>query len=406
MRFRALPGFRDFYPEEMATRRWIERAWHEASRSAGFQEIDGPVLESLELLTEKSGQEITGQLYAFTDKGGREVALRPEMTPSLARMVGARAAALPKPIKWYCVPQFFRYERPQRGRGREFIQWNVDVIGSDEPAADAEAIAVALQALERLGLGPRDLLVCLNDRRLLRRLLASLDIGADSEAPVLAEIDKLERDGAAAGRLADLLGAERAAVVRGWCESFPRDDAAELEPVLAACDDFGIAEYVEPDLTIVRGLDYYTGPVWEIFDRRGKLRAIAGGGRYDELIEFLGGPRLEALGFGMGDMVLAEVLRDRGLIPDAPPRADAFVVPVGDEMLAASRQVLTRLRARGVSADGLYAAIRIGKALKAADAAGARRAVLVGPDEWAEGAVRVKDLASGDEQLVALDDLE
>jgi histidyl-tRNA synthetase len=405
MRFRALPGFRDFYPEEMATRRWIERAWHEASRSAGFQEIDGPVLESLELLTEKSGQEITGQLYAFTDKGGREVALRPEMTPSLARMVGARAAALPKPIKWYCVPQFFRYERPQRGRGREFIQWNVDVIGSDEPAADAEAIAVALQALERLGLGPRDLLVCLNDRRLLRRLLASLDIGADSEAPVLAEIDKLERDGAAAGRLADLLGAERAAVVRGWCESFPRDDAAELEPVLAACDDFGIAEYVEPDLTIVRGLDYYTGPVWEIFDRGRKLRAIAGGGRYDQLIASLGGPALSALGFGMGDMVLGELLTERGLVPETPPRAEAFVVPIGAEMQGPARRVLAALRRANVAADGLYTAVRVGRALKAAQAAGARRAILVGPDEWAEGRVKVKDLDSGEERVVPFDEL-
>ncbi|HKC51512.1 MAG TPA: ATP phosphoribosyltransferase regulatory subunit, partial [Myxococcota bacterium] len=164
MRFQALPGFRDFFPDDLAVRRWIESAWHRAARNAGFEEIDGPVLEALELLTAKSGPEIANQLYAFTDKGGREVALRPEMTPTLARMVAARGAGLPKPIKWYSTPEFYRYEKMQRGRLRAFFQWNVDVIGSDEPAADAEAIAVALDALRILGLSPDDVLVRINDR--------------------------------------------------------------------------------------------------------------------------------------------------------------------------------------------------------------------------------------------------
>ena len=189
MRFKALTGFRDFYPAEMARRRWIEGAWQLASRTAGFEEWDGPVLESFELIAAKSGDEIEGQLYAFADKGDRKVALRPEMTPSLARMVGARAGGLPKPIKWYCVPQFFRYERPQRGRGREFFQWNVDVIGSDEPAADAEVIAVALDGLRRLGLGPDDLCVRINDRRFLRRMLRDLDGGESDEAETLGCLD-------------------------------------------------------------------------------------------------------------------------------------------------------------------------------------------------------------------------
>jgi len=182
MRFQTLPGFRDFFPADLAVRRWIESAWHRASRAAGFEEIDGPVLEALELFTAKSGAEIAGQLYAFTDKGGREVALRPEMTPTLARMVAARGAGLPKPIKWYSVPEFYRYEKPQRGRLRAFFQWNVDVIGSDEPAADAEAIAVALDALRILGLSADDVVVRINDRRFVARVLAELDVAAGDEA--------------------------------------------------------------------------------------------------------------------------------------------------------------------------------------------------------------------------------
>ncbi len=406
MGFKALTGFRDFYPENMAVRRAIELAWHQASRRAGFQEFDGPVLEPLELFTLKSGAEIEAQLYAFSDKGDRRVALRPEMTPTLARMVGARASALPKPIKWYCVPQFFRYERPQRGRGREFFQWNIDVIGASEAAADAEAMAVALDALRILGLGEQDVVLRVNDRRFLRRMLESIDVAEGQEAEVLGWIDKLERDSAAPKRLEELLGEKRSGELLGWCERMPLDRAHELESVLDACRDYGIEAYVEPDFKIVRGLAYYTGLVWEIFDREGRLRSVAGGGRYDGLIAELGGPDLPALGFGMGDVVLRELLALKGLEPEAPARVEAYVVAIGPEMLRPAREVLLRLRERGVAADAPYGTPRLGKALKAADASGARRAILVGPEEWAQGAVRVKDLASGQEQMVRLEDLE
>ncbi len=406
MRFQGLPGFRDFYPEDLALRRWIESAWHRASRAAGFQEIDGPVLEPLELLTAKSGEEIVGQLYAFEDKGGRAVSLRPEMTPTLARMVAARAGGLPKPIKWYSVPEFYRYEKPQRGRLRAFHQWNADVVGSDDPAADAEVIAVALDALRLLGLRPDDVVVRLNDRRFLARMLGELGVGEGDEPAVLAAIDKIERDEKAREGLEQLLGSARAAELLGWCERIPLDRADELHPVLEACADLGIDDRVEPDFRIVRGLAYYTGPVWEIFDRRGALRAVAGGGRYDGLIASLGGPELPALGFGMGDVVVSELLRDRGLLPDPPPRVEAYVVPVGTGQIGAARRVLAHLRARGVAADAPYGAPRIGKALKAADAAGATRAIIVGPDEWAGGEVTVKDLRSGSESRVPLDSLE
>jgi histidyl-tRNA synthetase len=406
MRFKALTGFRDFYPPEMARRRWIEDAWHRASRTAGFEEWDGPILESLELIAAKSGDAIEGQLYAFADKGERKVALRPEMTPTLARMVGARASALPKPIKWYCVPQCFRYERPQRGRGREFFAWNVDVIGSDAPAADAEVIAVALDALLRLGLGSDDLRVRINDRRFIRRMFADLDIGPADEAETLGCLDKLNRDRRAGARMSELLGSERASRIQDWCKEFPRDEAAELAPVLEACAEFGVGEYLEPDFSIVRGLAYYTGPVWEILDRKRQLRAVAGGGRYDALIESLGGPDLPALGFGMGDMVLSELLAERGLEPPESPRVDAYIVPIGPDMLSAARSVLSRLRGQGVAVDAPYGAIKAGRALKAANQAGARRAVLVGPDEWAEGCVLVRDLATGEERKVRLEELD
>ncbi|MEE8313508.1 MAG: histidine--tRNA ligase [Myxococcota bacterium] len=405
MRFRVLPGFRDFLPQELAVRRWIESAWRRASRGAGFEEIDGPVLEPLELLSAKSGEEIVGQLYAFEDKGGRKVALRPEMTPTIARMVAGRAGGLPKPIKWYCIPEFYRYEKPQRGRARAFYQWNADIFGSDDPAADAELVAVAVEALRQLGLGAADVVVRINDRRLLRRQLASIDVGEEDEGEVLALIDKLERDAAAPERLEALLGQTRAREVSEWCERMPLENADELAAVIEACADFGIEDFVQPNFRIVRGLAYYTGSVWEIFDRAGELRSVAGGGRYDELIELFGGPKLPALGFGMGDLVLTELLRKRGLVPDAVPRVDVVVVPIGADMRRVARRVVAKLRSQGVRVDTPYAAPRVARALKAAEASGAARVVLVGPDEWQEGSVKVKDMASGRETVVRFDDL-
>jgi histidyl-tRNA synthetase len=404
MRFRALPGFRDFYPEELAARRGIEQVWHAASHRAGFQEWDGPPLESLELFTSKSGDEIEAQLYAFSDKGGRGVALRPEMTPTLARMVAARAAALPKPIKWYCVPQFFRYERQQRGRLREFYQWNVDVIGAGEVAADAEVIAVAIDALRALGLSHADVRVHLNDRRVVRRMLQAYSVSAEDEPAVLSCIDKLGRDPQARNRLEDLVGASRAHEILGWGElHLPREP--EIEGLMAACKDYDVGPFVEPDFRVVRGLAYYTGPVWEIFDLARSLRSIAGGGRYDALIGSLGGPDLPAVGFGMGDVVLSELLAEKGLLPKQPARIQDVVVPIGPEMLGPARRVATRLRARGRSVDVPYAAIKLAKALKVADQARAERAFIVGPDEWSQDAVRLKDLASGEERVVPFGEL-
>jgi histidyl-tRNA synthetase len=401
MRFQTLPGFRDFFPEDLAVRRWIESAWHRASRAAGFAEIDGPVLEGLELFTAKSGPEIAGQLFAFTDKGGREVALRPEMTPTLARMVGARGAGLPKPIKWYSVPEFYRYEKMQRGRLRAFYQWNLDVIGSDEPAADAEAIAVALDALRILGLGADDVVVRINDRRLVSRALAELGVAEADQAGVLGELDKLERDRSAQERLE----AKGAGALLAYANEFPLAKAPELGAVIDACREYGVTTPIEPDFRIVRGLAYYTGAVWEIFDRGRELRAVAGGGRYDKLIESLGGPKLSALGFGMGDVVIGELLAEKKLVPAKLPRVEVAVLAVTPELAGEARRVVAKLRARGVSAETPYGVPKLGKALRAADEAGALRALIVGPEEWKDRTVLERDLKTGAERKVAFDEL-
>jgi len=401
----ALTGFRDFYPDQMSVRRQIESAWHGAACAAGFREVDGPTLESLELFTQKSGDEIVGQLYAFEDKGNRPVALRPEMTPTLARMIAARAGGLPKPIKWYSVQRFFRYERPQRGRMREFFQWNVDVIGAAEPAADIDAIAVAIDGLRRLGLDAGDLVVRINDRRFVHDLLSRIDVSPDQETEVLGCIDKLERDPKAFERLTLMLGADRAREIAGWCETLPLDRAPTLGELLEIAEEYGLSGYLQPDFRIVRGLAYYTGPVWEVFARGKALRSVAGGGRYDKLIATLGGPDLPALGFGMGDAVLGELLGERGLLPEGKATLDAYVIPIAPEMLAPARDVARRLREAGARVDLPYGAMKPRRGLKDADRAGARYAVLIGPDEWAEHSVRLRNLAAGDERLVSVDEL-
>ena len=393
MPFRALPGFRDFYPAEMAVRRHVEEAWHAAARMAGFLEIDGPPLESLDLFKAKSGDAIVEELFEFIDKSGREVALRPELTPTIARMVGEKAAALKKPVKWYAVPQLFRYQRQQRGRLREHIQWNVDIMGAAEIGADAEVLAVGLDALRRLGLTDEHVTVRTSHKVLAENKLAELEC-TDFEA-CLRLIDKgaLTVENAAA-----FLKEPATKDLIAWLDE--PAESEELSAFAAACDDYGIDGYVEIDKRIVRGLAYYTGIVYEIYDRDRESRAIAGGGRYDGLIERLGGPSMPALGFGMGDVVLTELLKDLGKLPESAPRVEVLVVPIGDDMLGPARRVVRWLRDEGTAAEAPFSPIRITKAFKAAEQIGADRLVLVGPDEWAEGKIKVKDLQSGEERTV------
>lgn len=418
--FVSLPGFRDFYPEDLALRTHIFRVWREVAQRYGFQEYDGPPLEPTELYIEKSGPEIVQQLYNFADKGDREVALRPEMTPTLARMVGTRAGGMRKPIKWFAIPQLFRYERAQRGRLREHFQLNFDIIGEEGVGADAELLAASIDVLRAFGLRETDVVARLSDRRLLRALLLHAQVPEDRLVLVYNIVDKLEREPreSIASRLADEAGLGPSVIdevlavfqhrdfeavrdayggTRGIGEEISRMN--ELLEILAC---MGLADYVRFDLSVVRGLAYYTGMVFELFDVRGELRAIAGGGRYDDLLRVVSGNDLPALGFGMGDVVLGELLKDRNLLPSTDRRLDYYVAGVTTDQRPEVLRIVHALRDRGLSAEYALKQQGLGKQFKAASAMNAARTVVIGPEEMAEGVAVVREMATGDEQRVAL----
>ncbi len=412
MQTQALPGFREFFPDDLALRAHIFRAWRAVAARYGFEEYDGPPLEPLDLYTAKSGAEIVGQLYHFVDKGGREVALRPEMTPTLARMVSARAGALKKPIRWFSIPQLFRYERQQRGRLREHFQLNCDLIGEPGPLGDAEVIALAIDVMRELGFTSADVRVRLSDRRVLQALLAAGGVAAGQLDAAYQAIDKSERTsradqvarleaaGLATGAIDTVLrtGALRGrAEVMGAAEAVPGGAAAAapLASTIDALDAMGLGDFADVDLTIVRGLAYYTGTVFELFDAGRTLRAVCGGGRYDDLLRALGGVDLPALGFGMGDVVLAELIRERGLAPAAAGAIDAFVAAVTPEDVPAVLALAHQLRAAGLRTAYALGAMALGRQLRLADARGAAWAVVIGPDDRARGEVMIKELRAG-----------
>ena len=417
----ALPGFRDFYPQELAERAYITGTWREVARRYAFVEYDGPPLEPLELYTRKSGEEIVGQLYNFTDKGGREVALRPEMTPTLARMVASRANALRKPVRWFSIPQLFRYERQQKGRLREHFQLNVDILGEADVTADAELLAVAIDIMRAFGLTPSDVVARVSDRRLWRDRFVGNGVELDQMPQLFAVIDKIERAprDVTLERLAAL--GLRPPVVDEILDFVQRKSvheflaAAEAVPAMAErvrelrryatyLEALGVLEYVSIDTTIVRGLAYYTGIVFELFDARGEFRAVCGGGRYDNLLEALGGVSMPALGFGMGDVVLAELLRERGRMPPAEPAVDYWVAGSDDALLPQVMRIATRLRAGGRSVEYALRGQALGRQLKSAAAAGARRVVIIRPDLVEQGEAVIKTLADGHEERVRLSD--
>ena len=395
----ALPGFRDFYPAELAERAHLMRAWGAVARRYGFVEYDGPPLEPLDLYTRKSGEEIVGQLYNFLDKGGREVALRPEMTPTFARMVGARANALRKPVRWFSTPQLFRYERQQKGRLREHFQLNVDIVGEADVLADAELLAVAIDVMRELGLTADDVRARVSDRRLLTALLGAIGV-LEAQLPVVfAAVDKMEREpresiaarltaaglsAATVDRLYVLVQGTDWIAVRAeyGAHAGVAEHVARLDRYLDALDAMGLREWVRIDLSIVRGLAYYTGIVFELFDARGEFRAICGGGRYDALLAALGPVDLPALGFGMGDVVLGELLRARGLMPQWEPALDWWVVAGEGVPVAAVLRAARALREQGFSAEYVLNAEKLttqktGAQLKTAQKAGARRALVL-----------------------------
>ena len=421
--FASLPGFRDFYPEDLAVRAHIMKVWRDVACRYGFQEYDGPPLEPTELYIEKSGPEIVQQLYNFTDKGGREVALRPEMTPTLARMVGARAGGMRKPIKWFSMPQLFRYERAQRGRLREHFQLNLDIVGEADVSADAELLAAAIDVLRCFGLTDEDFVARVSDRRLLRALLLHAQVPDERLTLVYNIVDKLERE--PRERIEERLAGEAGlgpAVVDEVLSIFEKRDfdsvrdayggtegiGEEIERMnryFAHLDAMGLGAYVRFDLSVVRGLAYYTGIVFELFDARGELRAICGGGRYDDLLRVVSGVDLPALGFGMGDVVLRELLAERGKLPDTTRRLDYYAIAVSQEVREPLLGMVHRLREHGRSVDYSLRPMAVGKQLKAAAAAGARKALILGPDELAEGVVVVRELGGGEEVRISFDRL-
>ena len=414
-------GTRDFFPEDLRLRNWLFGHFRAVADLFGFEEYDAPVVESADLYVRKAGEEIVDQLYTFQDKSGRGLALRPEMTPSLARMVLQKGGALGLPIKWFSLPQCWRYERMTRGRTREHYQWNMDVLGVDDVTAEAELLAALVTFFERVGLGVTDVSIRVSSRRLLQSVLTAAGIGEDKLAPVCVLVDKLEKvpreaveqdlvelgiDGGIIDHVLEVAACdspEKAAQLAGEGDN-GLDEVARLFELATA---YGFGDWLRFDASLVRGLAYYTGIVFEARAIGGQLqRAILGGGRYDRLLSTFGGKDVPACGFGFGDPVILEILKDTGKLPDVPARVDDVVFAFSPQLRPAAMAVAARLRAGGRCVDLVLDDTRRMKwAFRHADSAGAARLVLLAPDEWARGVVKVRDLASGDETEVAPEEL-
>ena len=418
--FQTLPGFREFYPEDFARRNHVFRLWRQTASTYGFVEYDAPVLEPLELYKAKSGDEIEGQLFSFTDKGGREVALRPEMTPTVCRLVGAKASALKRPIKWFSIGEFYRYERMQKGRGRCFSQFNADVFGEPGPEAEIELIALLTQCLCAFGLTEQDFYVRLSDRNLWFYYLEALGLDEPRIRSVLGVVDKFEKagdeafksyteqfgelDAALKAKVLAFLQIKSLAALEALLAPIGGDKLAarlvEWRKLLGGLTAMGLERFIEVDLGVVRGLAYYTGFVFEAFDRKGELRALAGGGRYDDLVQKLGGPAFPAVGFAIGDMTFALLLEQRGLTPTMVQAPDVYCVIGGEAERIAAFGAIQTIRASGYRVDYPIRDVAFGKQLKAASDSGAKLALIFGADELAKGVVKIRNLGDRTESEV------
>ena len=424
MKFQPPKGTRDFYPDKMAWHNHLLDAWRRVSVRHGFEQVEGPVFETLDLYKVKSGEGIVSELFSFRRTNGTtDFALRPEFTPTLARMVADKANTLPKPIKWFSIPNLCRAERPQRGRLREFWQWNIDMLGLDSPRADAECILVAVDLLQELGLKPEQVRVRISHREVVRRILSRLGV---ADEKMLDAFDLLDRRDKMMPeqfmKQAEQLDLDKHRVERFEQMSrrnYPAGDVGHLERSVGLEDQldhlealdtelraFGIDKWCEYDLGIVRGLAYYTGTVFELHEASGAERALAGGGRYDKLIELFDGPKMPAVGFGMGDVVLTNVLTDKGLIPqEIAPRPDAFVVALTDTGESKLPGLVASLRLGGLHTRFSYKSGRnLGKLIKEAVAARARFALIL-DDQIATGRLDVKNLDTSEQHTVELDAL-
>jgi histidyl-tRNA synthetase len=402
-------GTRDFYPEQMALRAWLYNTMREVAESFGYQEYEAPLLESLDLYAAKSGEELVNQQsYVFEDRGGDRITLRPELTPSLARMVAQKQNELAFPVRWWSFGPFWRYERPQKGRTREFFQWNVDLLGPDTPEADAENVAVLATFLKKVGLRPEQVVILVNNRALMNTRFAGIGVPPDLQVAVAGWIDrraKLEPDAWRAYGAELGLKDEWTAKVEALLE---QEDLWKEWPALVrffeAIAALGMDEFVRYDPSIMRGLLYYTGTVFEAWEVGGEIRrSILGGGRYDNLLSDVGGEPLPAVGFAMGDVVISLVLEQYGLLPEALKVQPAQVlVTVFDEATQLeSLKIAGELRRDGLNVAVYPELAKLGKQFKYADRIGARAALVLGPSELKDGQVTVKDLASGEQVAVA-----
>jgi histidyl-tRNA synthetase len=421
--FQSLPGFREFYPEDFSRRQHIFRIWRQAATSYGFQEYDAPVLEPLELYTTKSGDEIETQLFSFTDKGERAVSLRPEMTPTVCRMVGAKAGALKRPIKWFSIAEFYRYERAQKGRLRAFNQFNADIFGEAGPEAEIELIALLIQCLAGFGLTKDDFYVRLSDRDLWFFYLEALGFNDAQSRGILGAIDRYEKmgddafkgyveahgalDDAKKQRVLAFLQIKSLADLEAALAPFASEKLntrlADWRKVLGGLGAMGLSDFVSVDLAVVRGLAYYTGFVFEAFDRKGDLRALAGGGRYNDLIKKLGYADLPAVGFAIGDVTTGLLLEQRGLAPTFVNAPDIYAVIGGEKERVAAFADIRALRAAGWRVEYPLKDVAFGKQFKAAAESGAKLALIYGGDELAKGVVKIRDLTDRSEREVPRD---
>jgi histidyl-tRNA synthetase len=405
-------GTREFYPEQMALRNYLYDKVRAASQSFGYQEWDGPFLETIDLYAAKSGEELVKkQSFVFQDRGGDFVTLRPELTPSLARMIAARQGELTYPVRWWSFGPFWRYEQPQKGRTREFFQWNIDILGVSSPEADAELIAVAATFLRSVGLSPERAVIYVNNRRLMESEFNALGIVAEKRLEVSSLIDRRskmdaqkwdeyalevglseqQRDG-----LKDVLANDAL-----WTKS------EELTRLFAALDVLGVKDYIKFDPSVMRGLLYYTGTVFEAFDASGSLnRSLLGGGRYDNLMEDVGGNPLSGMGFAMGDVGMGIILKEKGLLPEFPLAPAPVLVTVFDQsLLLKSYALAAELRRQGLNVMVFPEVAKLPKQFKFADKMKMKAALVLGPDEDANGLVLVKNLSNGEQRTVARDAL-
>jgi histidyl-tRNA synthetase len=418
MKIPPVKGTRDFYPQDMAVRNWIIDGWKRVSVRNGFEEYDGPIFEYLKMYQIKSGDEIVEQLFTLKDRGGRDLAIRPEITPTLARMVNQQISSLPRPIKWFSVPRLCRAERPQKGRLREFFQWNVDIIGVDDVLADAEVIFCAIDYLQEVGLTPDDIVVKISSREMLAAMLQSIGIPESQLEPLYIVLDKRSKlpsdtfeqmlaeklpEQDKRKKVLELMSVESIEQINSLVELSvkAKESVDKLNRLFELLDVMGAAAFCQFDIGIVRGLAYYTGIVYEIYDKASELRAIGGGGRYDDLLKQFGGPAIPATGFGIGDCVLGILLEEKGLLQKqlSPPRLDYFVAFVDERFFKKALEITAKLRQSGLSANFDYKSGKLGRQLKQASDQSAQRCIIIG-DEFKENKLVIKDMATGEQQLI------